>query len=115
PTHVDAEFARLFHGVTAHGMWGAMLISTLLGTQLPGPGTVYVEQTLRFLLPVRAGDTLSVSATVLAKDAATARVTLACEVRNQKGEAVLCGTALVLAPRQRIRRAAQHLPQWRQF
>ena len=115
PTHVDADYARLFQGVTAHGMWGATLISTLLGTELPGPGTVYVEQMLHFLLPVRVGDTLTVSATVLAKDDASGRVTLACEVRNQGGDAVLTGTAVVIAPRQRVRRAALHMPFMQMF
>ena len=54
PLHVDAEFARhdLFHKVVAHGMWGGALISTVLGTQLPGPGTIYLDQTLAFRRPV---------------------------------------------------------------
>lgn len=106
PTHVDPEFAGLAHGVTAHGMWSGSLISTLLGTVLPGPGTVYVEQTLAFKRPVRIGDTLTVVATVLAKDDASKRVTLACQVVNQHGAAVLAGTAVVLAPTQKIRRLA---------
>ena len=54
PAHVDEEYARSdrFHGIVAHGMWGASLISTLLGTRLPGPGTIYLEQTLRFRHPI---------------------------------------------------------------
>jgi phosphate acetyltransferase len=108
PTHIDADYAAALHGVTAHGMWGGTLLSCLLGTVLPGPGTVYVRQSLDFLLPVRVGDTLSVSATVLAKDDASKHVTLACEAHNQCGQAVLCGTAVVLAPLQRIRRPALH-------
>ena len=56
PMHVDAAFAKSdhFHHVVAHGMWGGTLISTLLGTQLPGPGTVYLDQSLRFVRPVSA-------------------------------------------------------------
>src|SRR5579884_2055916 len=54
PAHVDEEYARsdMFHKIVAHGMWGASLISTLLGTKLPGPGTIYLDQTLSFLHPV---------------------------------------------------------------
>src|SRR5690349_24944371 len=53
PTHVDAQFADStpFHGVVAHGMWGAALISAVLGTRLPGPGTAYANQTLTFHAP----------------------------------------------------------------
>src|SRR5262245_11200307 len=61
PAHVDAEFAEsdFFHKIIAHGMWGASLISTLLGTKLPGPGTIYLGQTLRFKRPVILGDTVT--------------------------------------------------------
>ena len=53
PQHLDPEFAAStrFHGVIAHGMWGGALISAVLGTRLPGPGTIYLGQTLRFLAP----------------------------------------------------------------
>ena len=115
PTHVDAEYARPEHGVTAHGMWSASLISTLLGTALPGPGTVYVEQTLHFKLPVRIGDTVTVLATVLAKDDASMRVTLACEVSNQNGASLVSGTAVVLAPRAKVRRLALRTPRLQRF
>lgn len=117
PTHVDAQYAvqTLFHGVVAHGMWGATLISSLLGTSFPGAGTVYVEQTLHFALPARVGDTLTVIATVSAKDDATKRVALDCQVINQNSATVLAGTAVVLAPTQKVRRLAMHLPQVRMF
>ena len=66
PAHLNAEYANdtLFHGVIAHGMWGGALISALLGTEFPGPGTIYLEQNLKFVKPVRIGDTLTVTATV---------------------------------------------------
>ncbi|HEY0844109.1 MAG TPA: bifunctional enoyl-CoA hydratase/phosphate acetyltransferase [Noviherbaspirillum sp.] len=117
PTHIDAEYAvqTLFHGVVAHGMWGATLISSLLGTQFPGAGTVYVEQTLHFVLPVRVGDTLTVIVTVTGKDDETKRVSLDCQVVNQTGTAVLSGTAVVLAPTQKVRRQAMNVPQVRTF
>jgi len=106
PTHVDAEYAvqTLFHGVVAHGMWGATLISSLLGTEFPGAGTVYLEQSLHFALPVHVGDTLTVIATVRAKEEESKRVTLECQVINQTGVTVLSGTAIVLAPTQKVRR-----------
>lgn len=108
PTHVDAEYAvqSLFHGVVAHGMWGGTLISSLFGTVFPGAGTVYVEQTLHFLLPVHVGDTLTVSVTVIAKDDVTKRVRFDCNVVNQNGKTVLDGEAVVLAPTQKISRPA---------
>ena len=67
PVHLDAEYANdtLFHGVIAHGMWGGALISALLGTRFPGAGTIYLEQVLHFVKPVRVGDTLAVTVTVL--------------------------------------------------
>jgi len=112
PQHVDPDFAAAtrFHGVIAHGMWGASLISALLGTQLPGPGTIYVAQSLRFLAPVRIGDTLSVHVAVLARESATRRLTLACRCRNQDGVTVIDGTAEVIAPTESIARTRMTLP-----
>ena len=61
PAHVDAEYAKddMFHQIIAQGMWGASLISTVLGTELPGPGTIYLDQTLKFTAPVVPGDTIT--------------------------------------------------------
>jgi phosphate acetyltransferase/phosphate butyryltransferase len=66
PAHVDAEYAKnsLFHEVIAHGLWGGSLISTVLGTLYPGPGTVYIDQSLHFSRPVTIGDTITVSVKV---------------------------------------------------
>ena len=66
PMHVDAAFAKsdVFHKIVADGMWGGALISTLLGTELPGPGTIWVTQSLNFRRPVGLGDVLTVSVTV---------------------------------------------------
>ena len=79
PQHLDPEFAAStrFHGVIAHGLWGGALISAVLGTQLPGPGTVYGAQSLKFLRPVRVGDTLTITVTVSERDEAHRRVKLA--------------------------------------
>lgn len=117
PAHLDPEYANdtLFHGVIAHGMWGGALISALLGTQFPGPGTIYLDQQLHFTKPVRVGDTLSVTATVAAKDDARKHVELDCLVVNQKGERVLHGVARVMAPTKRIRLPRVNAPQIQLF
>jgi phosphate acetyltransferase/phosphate butyryltransferase len=113
PAHVDDEYARSdqFHKIIAHGMWGGSLISTLLGTKLPGPGTIYVGQTLTFRGPVAVGDTVTVSITAKAKDPEKHRVTFDCRCLNQKGEPVITGTAEVLAPTGKVRRPRAVLPE----
>lgn len=105
PTHLDPMFAGqgLLQGVVGHGMWTASLISTLLGTQLPGPGTVYLGQTLRFLRPVRLHDTVTARVQVVSKDETHQSVVLLCQVHNQNGEMVLEGEASVRAPSEKIR------------
>jgi len=112
PAHVDAEYANAtrFHGTIAHGMWAGALISTLLGTHFPGPGTIYEAQMLRFHLPVRAGDTLTIQATVTARDDERHRLTLDCVVTNQAGAVVVSGEAMVRAPLQKISRPRTALP-----
>ncbi|HET7380143.1 MAG TPA: bifunctional enoyl-CoA hydratase/phosphate acetyltransferase [Gaiellales bacterium] len=113
PSHVDDEYARsdMFHEIVAHGMWGGALISTLLGTRLPGPGTIYLGQTLRFQRPVTVGDTVTVSVTATAKDAQKHRVTFACECINQRREVVIKGDAEVLAPTEKVKRPRAILPE----
>jgi len=97
-------------GVIAHGMWGGALIAAVLGTRLPGPGTVYLSQALRFRAPLRPGDRITVRVTVTAKDPATRRVTLACACTNQAGERVIEGEAEVIAPDERIELERTALP-----
>lgn len=117
PSHLDAKYANdsLFHGVVAHGMWGGALISGLLGTEFPGPGTVYKHQTLHFTKEVRVGDTLTVTVTVMSKDDANKSLELDCQVINQKGEPVLLGRAQVLAPTQKMRRPRVNAPKIQLF
>ncbi|MCA1770836.1 MAG: bifunctional enoyl-CoA hydratase/phosphate acetyltransferase [Halomonas sp.] len=112
PSHVDDDFARSsrFQEVIAHGMWGGALISTVLGTQLPGPGTIYLGQTLSFRAPVALGDVLKVSVRVTAKDEARSQLTLNCHCENQKGKTVIEGEARVLAPTEKIRRPRTVMP-----
>lgn len=112
PAHVDAEFARgdMFHKIIAHGMWGGALISTVLGTELPGPGTIYLSQTLRFRRPVALGDTLTVCVTARKKAPSKHRVTFDCEAVNQRSEVVISGVAEVIAPTEKIKRLRVELP-----
>jgi len=107
PAHLDADYANQtpFHGVIAHGMWGGALISTVLGTQYPGPGTIYVSQSLSFQRPVRVGDTLDVRVTVTAKEDKHHRVQLDCRCTDQDGRDVITGSAWVMAPTVKVRRA----------
>jgi phosphate acetyltransferase len=112
PAHLDEDYANgtIMHGIVAHGMWTGALMSAVFGTVLPGLGTIYLEQSLRFRRPVRIGDQLVVRATVKSKDEAKKRVTFDCEVINQNGETIVTGTALVLAPTVKLRRPRVKLP-----
>ena len=112
PAHVDEEYAHsdIFHKIIAHGMWGGSLISTLLGTRLPGPGAIYLEQTLRFRRPVTIGDTITVSVEVAAKDPERQRISFDCRCVNQLNETVIDGTAKVIAPTEKVRRPRVALP-----
>ena len=115
PAHLDEEYAAgtLFHEVIAHGMWGGALISTVLGTLYPGPGTIYIDQTLHFSRPVTLGDTVTVTVTVKEKFEHTHHVILDCLCTNQDGKAVIRGTAEVLAPAEKVRRPRTALPEIR--
>ena len=100
PLHLDEAYARAttFGGRIAHGMLSASYISAVLGTDLPGAGSIYVSQTLNFRRPVRIGDEVTATVKVATIDAARARVTLetACVVG---GKTVLDGEAVVIVPR----------------
>jgi 3-hydroxybutyryl-CoA dehydratase len=99
PVHLNAEYAAgtIFKERVAHGMLSAGLISTVLGTRLPGPGTIYLSQTLKFRAPVRIGETVTATVTITALDPVKKRATLAtlCTV---KGKPVVEGEAVVLVP-----------------
>ncbi len=101
PVHIDAEAAKasIFKERIAHGMLSAGLISAVLGTRLPGPGTIYLGQTLRFRGPVKIGDTVTATVEVTALDAAKHRATLktTCAVA---GKPVIEGEAQVQLPRE---------------
>ena len=100
PAHVDDEYAKRsrFGGRIAHGMLSAGLVSAVLAMKLPGPGTIYLSQSMRFTRPVMIGDTVTARAEVVEVIAAKRRVRLATTCRNQRGETVLDGEALVMVP-----------------
>lgn len=115
PAHMDPAFAStdMFHRVVAHGMWGGALISTVLGTQLPGPGTIYLSQDLHFHAPVGLGDTVTITVTAREKIADRQRIIFDCRGRNQHGDDVILGTAEVKAPLEKIHRPRIELPEVR--
>jgi len=98
PVHVDEEFARKtrFGKQIAHGMWGASLISAVLGTKLPGPGTIYLSQTIKFSAPIFPGDTITarVKAIMVREEKAIVTFETVCE--NQDRNRILEGEAVVL-------------------
>ena len=101
PAHLNQEYAQGTHFQTriAHGMLSAGFISAVLGCQLPGPGTVYISQELKFPAPVRIGDTITARVRITHLDHQRHRVTLDTGCWNQDGVQVLAGTALVSPPR----------------
>ena len=103
PVHLSDHFARKtrFGGRIAHGLYTASLISAVLGMRLPGPGAVYLSQTLNFRAPVRIGDVVIVSVEVVELIPEGRRCKLACECVVD-GKVVLDGEALVMAPARRV-------------
>jgi phosphate acetyltransferase len=104
PAHVDAAFAAhdMFGHVVVQGMWTAGLISALLGTRLPGPGTIYLDQALQFRHPVVPGDVITATVIVKEKRFDKHIVLLDTRCENQRGETVLLGLATVIAPTESI-------------
>ena len=98
--HINERASKdtMFGGRIAHGMLSAGFISAVLGMQLPGPGTIYLSQSLKFKAPVKIGDTVRAEATVVEK-LEKGRVRLETKCYNQNGDIVVDGEALVLAPK----------------
>jgi len=112
PAHLDAAFPKtgLFGHVVARGMWTAALISAVLGTRLPGPGTIYLGQELQFLKPVAPGDTITATVTVKEKRPRKRIVLLDTVCTNRGGDVVLKGMATVIAPETHIEWPSTRLP-----
>ena len=112
PVHLDADFAANtpFKERIAHGMLTGAFISAALAMELPGPGTIYLGQTLRFRLPVKIGDTITVNLEVTEKRDDKKFVTLDCKAVNQKGKTVASGSAEVMAPGEKVAIERPDLP-----
>ena len=100
PVHLDADYAAttIFKGPIVHGMLTAGLISTVIGTRLPGCGTIYLSQSLSFKGPVRPGDVVRATVTIESLDERRGRATLHCTC-HVGDKLVLDGTAVVMPPR----------------
>jgi acyl dehydratase len=112
PVHFDEAYASktIFKGRIAHGMWSASLISSCIGTVMPGPGSIYLGQTLEFKLPARLGDTLTAVVTIDEKIDAKKLLVMSCVVSNQHNEVVVCGEAKVIPPRKSAELVVPLLP-----
>jgi 3-hydroxybutyryl-CoA dehydratase len=112
PLHLDPAYAATtpFGEPIAHGILSASLISAAVALQLPGPGAVYVSQSLRFLRPVKAGDQLTARLEVTAKREDKKFITLDCEIVNQHGKPVVTGQAEIMAPVEKVTIDLPELP-----
>lgn len=101
PAHIDQVEAEksIFKGRIAHGILVAGLISTVLGMYLPGPGTIYLGQELKFLAPVRIGDTVMAEVEVIERFEEKNRIKLKTTCKNQEEKVVIEGIATVMPPR----------------
>jgi 3-hydroxybutyryl-CoA dehydratase len=99
PIHLDKEYAgnSRYKGVIAHGLLSASFFSGLFGTKLPGPGCVYVSQTLRFIRPIYPGDTVTATVTIKSIDAKKRRIVFDTKC-NVKGKIAICGEAEIYVP-----------------
>ncbi len=104
PATAESRYSEsgMFREVMAHGMWSGSLISTVLATQFPGPGTILIDETLHFARPVTLGDTITITLTAKQKFDHNKHVILDCVGTNQENMQVLRGTAEVLAPTEKI-------------
>lgn len=98
PLHLNEEYAKttIFKERIAHGMIGAGLISAVIGTRLPGEGTIYLSQNLKFLSPVKIGDTITAKVEIIGLNEEKKRVELKTTCTNQDGVVVIDGEAKVL-------------------
>ncbi|WP_374326680.1 bifunctional enoyl-CoA hydratase/phosphate acetyltransferase [Azonexus sp.] len=106
PATIDPKYSEsgMFREAIAHGMWSGSLISTVLATQFPGPGTILVDQALHFARPVTIGDRIVITVTVRQKFDHNRHILFDCVCSNQEGLPVVRGTAEVLAPSEKVSR-----------
>lgn len=101
PAHINQVEAEktMFQGRIAHGMLTAGLVSAVLGMQLPGPGSIYLGQELKFMSPVKIGDTIKAEVEVIEKFEEKNRIKLSTICTNQNGVEVLIGVATIMPPK----------------
>lgn len=101
PAHINEEVSKdtMFKGRIAHGMLTAGLVSAVLGVQLPGPGTIYLSQDIKFTAPVKFGDTIKAEVEVMEVNVDRNRIKLSTKCINQNDKVVLDGIATVMPPR----------------
>ncbi|MBV1914332.1 MAG: MaoC family dehydratase N-terminal domain-containing protein [Pseudomonadales bacterium] len=104
PIHMDEEYANgtPFGGRIAHGIWTASLISAAIANVMPGPGSIYLGQTLKFSRPVKIGDTITIQLEVTEKNEKRKRVSIQCSGSNQDGKQIISGVAEVQAPTEKL-------------
>lgn len=112
PVHLDKEYAATtpFGEPIGHGMWTGALVSAAIATRLPGPGSVYRSQSLSFKHPVKIGDTVTVTLTIIEIKERVKLVALDCEAHNQDGKLIAKGVAEVIAPAEKLNLPAGVLP-----
>jgi acyl dehydratase len=112
PLHLDPEYAKTtrFGQCIAHGSICAIIVSAAVATRIPGPGTIYAGQEMKFKKPVFPGDTLTATLTVQEKKRKGNIVLIDCVIRNQNGDTVFTGVSTVVAPTEKVRIAAVKLP-----
>ena len=113
PVHLDADYAATtrFGERIAHGMLTGALVSAALAMRLPGPGTVYLGQSLRFRTPVKIGDTVTVELEVTDKQPRRGTASIDCKVYNQDRQLVASGSADVMPPTEKLSIAPPRLPE----
>lgn len=113
PVHFDAAYAKntRFGARIIHGGWNATLFSNLLGMQIPGPGAIYVSQTLQFRRPIYLGDTITAAVRVIEKTDQNRSIKFVCSCTNQHGKVVTTGEAVVIAPTEKINFPRPRLPE----
>ena len=111
PVHLNEEYAKttMFGKRIAHGLLSASFISNVLANQLPGPGTIYLEQNLKFIKPVFWGDNVTATVTVTEKNEKKEYIKLETVVTNQHNEKVIIGSATVIPPKRMMHSSEQNL------
>lgn len=112
PLHLDEEYAKTtrFGRCIAHGAICGMIVSAAVATKLPGPGSVYLGQEMKFKKPVFPGDTITAKLTLLEKKRKMNLITIDCVMTNQRGEVVFTGVSSAMAPAEKVRIKAVTLP-----